>query len=431
MHSQRNGAFALAGSALAVVALLLLAGCGRDSAEVIGQAYVAPERLNLRRELTEKNNAVAVLNHGDRVDIIDVRRRFVKVRTAKGQEGWVDSLQLLSQDQMDQIRRDDQRFLALPSEGSAGVYEALNIHIEPSRQSPAFVKIPEGGSVAVLAHKLEPKITAPLRPPTFERPQPERRSRKERTAKASFLPPPPPPPKPPANWQEISTEKVDGAESIAEQKARKDKDAAAAAAKKLAEQKKPVVMEDWSLVRTKDKQVGWVLSRNLVMSIPDEVAQYAEGKRITSYFDLGSVQDEEKGLKHNWLWTTASELEPYDFDAWRVFIWNRRRHRYETSYRQHDLEGYFPVHVDAADSNAFDRTFEIVTKDDDGKMRERKYSFEGVRVHLAGMEDYRPGESGEANRAGGIDTNKLQSKMPRDNWFKRTWSSLKRRLSGS
>jgi len=428
MHSQGNGAPALA-AAFAVIAVLLLSSCGRDPAEVIARAYVAPEKLNLRRELTEKNNGVAVLNHGDGVDIVDVRRRFVKVRTRKGQEGWVDSLQLLSQAQMDQIRRDDQHYLALPSEGNAGVYESLNIHIDPNRQSPAFAKIAEGGSVAVLAHKLQPKIAAPLRPPTFERPQPERRSRRERTAKASFLPPPPPPPKPPANWQEISTQKVNGAESIAERKARKDKEAADA--KKMAEQKKPVVMEDWSLVRTKDNQIGWVLSRNLVMSIPDEVAQYAEGKRITSYFDLGSVQDEVKGLKHNWLWTTSADLEPYDFDAWRVFIWNRRRHRYETSYRQRELEGYFPVHIDTADANAFDRTFEIVTKDDDGKMRQRKYSFDGVRVHLAGVEDYRPGESAEANRAGGIDTNKLQSKMPHDNWFKRSWSNFKRRLSGT
>lgn len=268
---------------------------------------------------------------------------------------------------------------------------------------------------------------APPRPPSFERPQPERRARREYTAKNSFLPAPPAPPKPPENWQELSTEKVDGAESIAEQKARKDKEAAE---KKTAELKKPVVMEDWTLVRTKDKQVGWVLSRNLEMSIPDEVAQYAEGKRITSYFDLGSVQDEEKGVRHNWLWTTAAELEPYDFDSWRVFLWNRRHHRFETSYRQRDLEGYFPVHVDPADPNAFDRTFEIITKDDDGQLRRRKYSFDGTRVHLTATENYYPGEGAESNRAGGIDTNKLQSKMPRENWFKREWNNLRRRISG-
>jgi hypothetical protein len=253
-------------------------------------------------------------------------------------------------------------------------------------------------------------------------------SRKQRTTKRSLLPPAPPPPKPPDKWQELSTERVDGAESTAEQKVRKDKEALE---KKTADLKKPIVLEDWTLVRTKDNQIGWVLTRNLVMSIPDEVAQYAEGKRITSYFDLGSVQDEEKGLKHNWLWTTAARPEPCDFDAWRVFIWNRHRHRYETSYRERDLEGYFPVHLDPVDANDFGRTFELITKDDDGKLRRRKYYFDGVRVHLAGTEDYHPGEAAESARAGGIDTNKLQSKLPHGNWFKAEWNSIKRHFSGS
>jgi hypothetical protein len=424
MHSEGNGAITLGRLSLVLIAFVVLAACGGDPAYVIGQAYVAPEKLNLRSELTQKNSTVAVLNHGDRVDIIDVRRRFVKVRTRKGQEGWVDSLQLLSQEQMAQIRSDNERWLALPSEGKAGVFESLNIHIEPNRQSPAFTKIAEGGSVAVLAYKLEPKTAAPLRPPTFERPLPEHRSRKERAAKKANLPAPPPPPKPPTNWQEISTERVDGAESVAERKVRREQEAAE---KKAAALTKPVVMEQWTLVRTKDNQIGWVLARNLIMSIPDEVAQYAEGKRITSYFDIGSVQDEEKGVKHDWLWTTQAEQGPYDFDGWRVFIWNRKRHRYETSYRQRDVEGYFPVHVDPVDPNAFDRTFELITKDDDGRMRRRRYSFDGTRVHLVGTEDYRPGETAESARAGGIDTNKLQAKMPHESW----WNRWKRRLSGT
>jgi hypothetical protein len=307
------------------------------------------------------------------------------------------------------------------------VFEALNIHIEPSRVSPAFARIPEGGSVTVLAHRLQPKASGPARPPILvaDRPEPlTRRQKRERQAKASsHVPPPPPAPKPPPNWQELSSERIDGAESTADKKAERD---ARATEKKAAELKKPVVMEDWTLVRTKDKQCGWVLSRNLVMSIPDEVAQYAEGRRITSYFDLGSVQDEEKGLKHNWLWTTMSGVEPYDFDSWRVFLWNRRRHRYETSYRMRDVEGYFPVHVDPAESGTFGRTFELITKDDDGKFRRRTYVFDGTRVHLTGTEDYHPGAPDQGNKATGINTNELQAKVPHDSWLHRHWVAIKR-----
>lgn len=421
----------LAALSIVSVALLGLSGCGQDTTEVLGEAYVAPASLNLRSELNQKNSSVAVLKHGERVSIIDIRRRFVKIRTKSGQEGWVDALQLLSAEQMEEVRRAAQRALAMPSEGAAGVYEALNVHIDPNRQSPAFTRIPEGGSVAVLAHRLEPRATGPAKPPNLvaERPQPlTRRQKKERQSRSNWrLPPPPEPPKPPANWQELSAERIDGAESTADLKVRKEQEAAE---KKAVDLKKPVVLEDWSLIRAKDKQCGWVLSRNLVMSIPDEVAQYAEGKRITSYFDLGAVQDEVKGVKHNWLWTTSSDAEPFDFDAWRVFLWNRRRHRYETSYRQHDLEGYFPVNVDPADSNALGRSFELITKDDDGKFRRRTYLFDGTRVHLTGTADYNPAAPAGLSKAQALDTNKLEAKMPREGWFRRQWNAFKRRVSG-
>src|ERR1700745_4331568 len=79
MHSEGNGTIALGRILLVLFAMLALAGCARQSSDAIGHAYVAPEKLNLRRELTQKNSTSAVLNYGDPVDIVDVRRRFVKV----------------------------------------------------------------------------------------------------------------------------------------------------------------------------------------------------------------------------------------------------------------------------------------------------------------------------------------------------------------
>ncbi len=399
--------------------LLLAASCtGIHPSDELGEAYVAPATLNLRRDLVQKNSVVAVLKHGERVGIIDTRRRFVKVRTRKGQEGWVDSLQLLSTEQMEQIRQEAENALKLPSQGSATVFEELNIHIEPDRRSPAFALIKEGTYVDVLARRLNPKETAAPRPPSLIKERPQTIARKgKKAARGGFkLPPPPPPPKPPDNWQELSAERSDGSESTADLKAKKDSQAATA---------KPPVLESWTLVRTKDKQCGWVLSRNLTMAIPDEVAQYAEGRHITSYFDLGEVNDEEKGVKHNWLWTTASGPISCDYDAWRVFLWNRHRHRYETSYRMRDLEGYFPVRVDPVDPNVFGRIFHLITKDEDGKLRTRTYVFDSMRVHLISTEDYRPPEAGKG--ANGIDTDKLEARKPQEGWFLRKWHALRQK----
>lgn len=385
---------------------------------------MAPQTLNLRRELTSKNGSSVVLKHGELVDITDVRRRFVKVRNANGQEGWVDATQLLSPDQMTRFREDAEKARSLPSEGSATVYESLNVHLEPNRQSPAFAKIQEGQYVSVLAHKLSPRAAQSPRPPNLirERPQPvSRRQRREKLARNTKQPPLPTPPKPPQDWEGLSAERIEGSESTAEAKLRRESQAAA---KRLEESQKPVALEDWTLIKTKGQQVGWVLTRNLTMAIPDEVAQYAGGARITSYFDLGAVNDEEKGVKHNWLWTTASEQITYDFDAWRVFLWNRRRHRYETSYRQRNVEGYYPVRADPPDPNVFGRSFHLVMKDDDGKLRIRGYVFDGTRVHLISTEDYHPNGTGAAKPPANLDPDKLEKKLSRGGWFRQKWNAL-------
>lgn len=420
-------------SAIVVVLASFLTGCaGPGGQGELGEAYVAPATLNLRREIVAKSGNVATLKHGERVGIVDVKRRFVKIRTSKGQEGWVDSLQLLSTEQMDQIRREAKTASALPSEGSASVFEALNIHVQPNRQSPAFARIEEGGYVSVLSHRLSPKIAEAQRPPALvkERPQPERRrTRRAKAARSVVLPDPPPPPKPPANWQELAGEPSSGNDSQGKAKGRKEHDAAVL---KAAELEKPVQYEDWTLVRTKDNQSGWVLSRNLVMGIPDEVAQFAEGKRITSYFDLGVVNDEEKGAKHNWLWTTASRQFNYDYDAWRVFLWNRHRHRYETSFRQRGVEGYYPVSVDPVDPAVFGRTFHLITKDEDAKFRARTYVFDSTRVHLTSTEDYSPNATTLSTAAKAIDTGKLETKKPSEgSWFSQKWQSFRAHLPGA
>ncbi len=407
-------------------------GCNKAPEETLAQAYIAPLSVNLRSQLNQKNTTATVLKHGDRVSLIDVRRRYVKVRTSKGAEGWIDSLDLLSPEDMQRITREREQARRLPPEGSATAYETLNIHLDPSRRSPAFAQVPEGGALIILGHRVSPKV-APLPRPSLmlERSRaPARKQKNSRRAKAGLPPPPlPPAPKPPVNWTSLwgaAQAPAESTEGPREGSPDKSKQSATAAAN---DPKKRVVLEDWTLVRTKDGAIGWVLARNLMMSIPDEVAQYAEGKHITSFFELGTVEDEEKGKKHSWLWTTSAAAEVPDFDSWRVFLWNRRRHRYETSYRQRDVEGYFPVHVDSPDPGGLGRAFYLITKDDDGKFRRRCYRFDGVRVHLAGTEDYRPGERGSSESARGLDTRNLASKLPQAGWLKRKWSALMQRFS--
>ena len=135
--------------------------------------------------------------------------------------------------------------------------------------------------------------------------------------------------------------------------------------------------DDWTLIRTADGQSGWVLTSAIYLEIPDEVAQYAEGHRITSYFSIGKVRDgdEEKNI---WLWTTAEKLgEPYDFDGYRVFTWSLRHHRYETAYIQRRERGFFPV-------IAKEGEFSVCLTQNNGSMISKQFTMIGNAVRLAG-----------------------------------------------
>jgi hypothetical protein len=193
-------------------------------------------------------------------------------------------------------------------------------------------------------------------------------------------------PEAPENWLELSNRSAEEPEPEPEPQPKVENAAASAT---------PVRSDDWSLVRTKRGSVGWVLTRALIMAIPDEVAQYAEGHRITSYFSLGSVTDEGQE-KHHWLWTTISKNNvPYQFDSFRVFIYNTRRDRYETSYIQRNVKGYYPVRAfpQGVRGGSVSPEFSLVLEDKDGQLFKQLYAFEGYRVRMISKEPFaRPDE---------------------------------------
>jgi hypothetical protein len=136
-----------------------------------------------------------------------------------------------------------------------------------------------------------------------------------------------------------------------------------------------------------------VLTSRLYLAIPDEVAQYAEGHRITSYFSLGKVRDGDV-QKDIWLWTTAESLgEDHDFDSYRVFTWSLRHHRYETAYIQRREIGFFPV---LAKTGEFSVCLEIAP----GQRVRKQYTMSGNAVKPAGQTPCQKDQGIEENAEG-------------------------------
>ena len=262
---------------------------------------------------------------------------------------------------LQQLSKDTSKY---PSQGKATTYDLLNVHTEPNRLSPSYLQVQAGERVDVIGRKLTPKLAPARKPLVIAAPKPPRRAREKKKDKSTRILPPTAPdaPKPPPDWMQLSKERLPAAETEP-------------APAKEAEPEVPP--DDWTLIRNDQGQSGWVMTRRIYMAIPDEVAQYAEGKRISFYFSLGKISDDGQN-KDIWLWTTIdSGVHPYDFDSFRVFVWSTNHHRYETGYIQRRLEGYFPV-------RAGEGKFSVVVAKEDGRRYRISYSMLGNRVKPEG-----------------------------------------------
>jgi hypothetical protein len=119
------------------------------------------------------------------------------------------------------------------------------------------------------------------------------------------------------------------------------------------------------------------------LDIPLDIAQYAEGQRIIGYFVLNTVEEEGKQeSQYLVLLNEPKDGLPYDYNQIRVFTRNRARHRYETAYRERNMEGYLPVKVGHQDFGKEGDlpTFTIRKMDDDGKINDVTYKLNGPIV---------------------------------------------------
>jgi hypothetical protein len=327
----------------------------------MGFAYTAPATLKLRAELGVQAPTTATLEHGARVEILETRRRFVRVRAANGAEGWTDSALLLTQAQIDDLKALAERANAIPSQGTATVYDALNVHTAASRSAPNVLQLQAGETFEVVAHRVTPRIAAApaARAVMIQKEQPEQRDKKKTDAPEM---PRATPPLLPHNWEQLSRPRM------------------ADLTKSPALPRQTPLADDWFLVRTPQGRAGWALMRAVLMQVPDEVAQYAERHLITSYHNLGETHTSKGERKNHWLWTTlAKGLQPYDFDSLRVFVYNSRRERYETALIERNLKGYFPVETSTAPDGT---TISLLVEDKDGRLQKRTYLFDRLRVRM-------------------------------------------------
>ena len=334
---------------LAAVFLLGLFGCKGRGRRVLEVNYVSVAEAMLRDRVATVYNHVGTVKNGERVEVLEREKRFSRVRTASGVEGWIEQRYLVDQQTYDSLQKLTQDNLNDPVQSPGVVRNETNLHITPSREAEHLYQLPSGARVSVLKRAAAEKQLGAA-------PEPARIGGKIES--------------------KAPTKTSGGRASPGP------------------------LLEDWWLVRDAGNRVGWVLARMVDLDVPLDIAQYAEGQRIVAFFALNQVQDTGKeGSGKNvsqylCVLTEPHDGLPYDYDQIRVFTWNVKKHRYETAYREHGLNGGLPVTVT---SENFDKegvlpVFILRVRDDSGNVSERKYKLNTpiVRRVLA------PGEQKQA-----------------------------------
>jgi SH3-like domain-containing protein len=302
------------------MALLGLVACGRGRHRVLEAAYVSAPQAALRDQVAAVYNRVGNVKNGERVEVLEREKRFARVRTASGIEGWIEQRYLVDQrtfaglETLTRDNRDD------PVQAPGILRNDTNLHITPGRESEHLYQLASGAKVSILKRATAEKQPGATPPPKLE-------TTKSKTKVATGP-----------------------------------------------------VREDWWLVRDSDSRVGWVLARMVDVDVPLDVAQYAEGQRFVAFFVLDEVDDIDQGVKKKvpeylCLLTDPHDGLPFDYDQVRVFTWNTRKHRYETAYREHGLWGVLPVTVShqSFDKEGILPVFILRVTGEEGNVAERKY----------------------------------------------------------
>lgn len=275
-----------------LLSFALLSGCAHSKPRAIGTVYVSAKQAYLRDRIAAVSQRTATVTNGQRLDILAAGRRVYQVRTDKGEVGWIKEAEVIPSAVADQFAALQRTYAYAPVVATAQVHDEASLHLSAGRESDKFYILPEGDKLQLLARA---SVLKPLPPGSAA-------AKSAAPSAPNALPPPPP-------------------------------------------------MEDWWLVRDAQHRTGWIYSRMIDVESPDTLGRYSENQRTVSALVLTTVNDPDADAadKNIPVYVVAyapykSGL-PYDFDQIRVFTWNRAKHRYETAYREHNIEGFLPLTV--------------------------------------------------------------------------------------
>jgi SH3-like domain-containing protein len=298
---------------------VLSAGCTRFRQEKHDTVYVSARQMYLHDRVAAVSNRVAQVENGQPLEVLEHGRRFLKVKTQKNEIGWIEERAVIDGKAYQEFAQLAAQHKDDPVVATASLRDDLYLHLLPGRETEHFYLLASNAKVQLLARATIAKTSAAALTAHTGVTKPALAGNRAASSKAPV----------------VSSAAHSGAKSPP----------AATTNVPLP----PVALEDWWLVRDGQGRAGWLLSKRVDVDVPDEIGVYAEGQRIVGAYVLTKVSDPEATTPDHQVPEYVTVLSPpqdglpFDFDQVRVFTWSVKRHRYETAFRLHPIQGYLPV----------------------------------------------------------------------------------------
>jgi len=314
----------------ALPGILLVSGCDRIRPEKHDSVYVAARQMYLHDRVAAVSNRVAEVTNGQRLEVLEHGRRFYKVKTQKGEIGWIEEHAVIDDDLFSEFQKLVDEHKHDPVVATAVLRDDMYLHLAPGRNTERFLLLPGNAKVHLLVRATVPKAP-PGAPPARRRPAAQQPA-------AAGQPP-------------AASGNVPATGAASKSTAAVPVSPTNATPVPSAPPPPPPILEDWWLVNDGNGHAGWLLSSRMDVDVPDSVGQYAEGQRIVGAYVLTTKTDAEADTpdhqvpEYVMLLSPPKPGLPFDFDQVRVFTWSVKRHRYETAFRIRPVQGYLPVTI--------------------------------------------------------------------------------------
>jgi hypothetical protein len=289
--------------------------------------------MYLHDRVAAVSNRVGEVTNGQPLQVLEHGRRFLKVKTEKNEIGWIEERAVIDQKSCDAFNKIGEDHKNDPVVATGVLRDDIYLHLTPGRDTERFYLLPGNAKVQLLVRASVVKAASNIYIPNKPTPPPAA------SAKSAA---------PTASPAKAASAKPGNAKPDNAKPAVAKPDAPVVPELPAPE---PPPLEDWWLVRDAQGRSGWLLAKNLDVDVPDEIGLYAEGQRFVGAYVLNKVVDPEANTPNHEVPQYLTILappksgQPFDFDQVRLFTWSVKRHRYETAFRLHPIQGFLPVRV--------------------------------------------------------------------------------------